>query len=521
MALLKYVSTNLLRDSIAALRGAAGVDWLSWHYRLGLVTCVGILLWGLSGLSHPLMSRLQPKPVAFTAPAQALDLQQAQTPGTVLTAYGIQRLQRLAVITLDGKAYFRVSTDSQKPARYFALADGQELADGDARYARALASHYTGLPLQSITEARFVTAFSDDYHGVNRLLPVWRVAFSGNDGLRAFVDTDQARLATLVDDRRYMLTRLFRFGHNWAFADSMPSLQLGLMASVLAIALLSAGSGLYLYAQRRRQAAQYPPLRRWHRRLGLLVALSTMLFTGSGMFHLFMSFQQERTAQASFSPEILTTQLANRSWQQLSEHTANRLDLVSDGQHPFWLLQQVPARSQVAALANAHTHHDHAHHARPGLQLLPADEGTAVLTDAMLITQHWAATYARRSPGDIHRVEMISRFGGEYGFVFKRLPVVKVQFTGPGNPRYYIELATGALAAKVTDLDAAEGWTFAYLHKWNFAEANKDVRDALVMLFALGNIVVALLGLVMFARRPTTPLRRRAGTAAPRHIGQA
>lgn len=499
--------------------------WLAWHRRLGLVTCAGVLLWGLSGLSHPIMSRLQPQPAAFTAPPQQLDLAHTPGPQAILATHGIQRLQRLAVVSLDGRAYFRVSTDIRQPARYFALADGQELVDGDARYARALASHYTGLPQARITETRLVTAFSDDYHAVNRLLPVWRVAFSGENGLRAFIDTDQARLATLVDDTRYTLTRLFRFGHNWAFADSMPGLQLTLMAGVLAIALLSAGSGLYLYAKRRRQAAGYPPLRRWHRRLGLLVALSTLLFAASGMFHLFMSFQQARAAQPSPLPEISSAQLTGHGWQQLAAQTAQRVDLVSDGHHGFWLLQQAPASSQVAALAraaqaqptDAHAHHRHAHHeaqAPPGLRLLPATE-RATSGDILQLARDWAAAYAQRPLSDIQGVEMVRQFGGEYGFVFKRLPVVKVQFSGAGNPRYYIEPVSGALAARVDDMDATEGWTFAYLHKWNFAEANKDLRDALVMLFALGNVLVAVLGLGMFSARPGARAGRQARASAP------
>ncbi|HEY0268319.1 MAG TPA: hypothetical protein VGC12_03695, partial [Methyloradius sp.] len=49
-------------------------NWSFWHRWLGLVTCVGILLWGISGLSHPIMTRLQPVPVQFMPPVQHLGL---------------------------------------------------------------------------------------------------------------------------------------------------------------------------------------------------------------------------------------------------------------------------------------------------------------------------------------------------------------------------------------------------------------------------------------------------------------
>ena len=141
-----------------------------------------------------------------------------------------------------------------------------------------------------------ITGFSDDYHSLNRLLPVWRVEFAGDGHLRAFIDTDEARLATLVDDTRFFMTRLFRLGHNWSFAEGSPILQVSIMALVLAAALTSALSGLYMYFSRKNANSRLAkqPLRRWHRRMGLLVAVSTLLFVSSGGFHLIMNFKQER-----------------------------------------------------------------------------------------------------------------------------------------------------------------------------------------------------------------------------------
>ena len=47
---------------------------MRWHRRIGIVACVGVLLWCISGLMHPIMSRLNPRPVQFMPPAQVLDL---------------------------------------------------------------------------------------------------------------------------------------------------------------------------------------------------------------------------------------------------------------------------------------------------------------------------------------------------------------------------------------------------------------------------------------------------------------
>lgn len=483
------------------------MNWLTWHRWLGLITCIGILLWGSSGLSHPIMSRLQPKPEAFVPPAQHLFLHETKGPKTVLTAHGIERLRRLSVVEIGGADYFRVETVKGQAARYFSTSNGDELPDGDERYARFLATHYTGLPASSVVESRLITEFSDDYHAVNRLLPVWRVQFSGEKSLRAFIDTDQGRLATLVDNTRYTLTRVFRIGHNWSFAESSPRLQIAVMACVLAAALISAVSGLFLYFRFRREVSKrltQKPLRRWHRRLGSLVALSTLVFASSGMFHLFMSFKQEREVFTEQIPEIATEQISDEAWLHLGDKAPGKIDLVSDGSKLYWLLQDAPQRSQVAVLSQE-KHAEHEHHESegpdPGFQLLPADDNLSENEGIASLIHQWAVAHSQKPLSEISQTKIISKFGGEYGFVFKRLPVVKVQFAGAGNPRYYIEPQSGILAAKVEDLDAVEGLSFAYLHKWTFADANKDLRDVLVMLFAFANILVAVLGATMFFRQ--------------------
>lgn len=485
------------------------LNWLVWHRRLGLVTCFGILLWGLSGLSHPIMTRLQPKPTAFISPPQNIALGISLSPAQVLKQHDISKVLRLSLVQMDDETWMRVLTETNLPARYFSIHDGHELTDGDRHYAQRLAVYYSGRSFKEIADSRFVTEFSDDYHAVNRLLPVWRIEFNGDDHLRAFIDTDQARLATLVDDTRFYLTRLFRLGHNWSFVDSSPRLQICVMSLVLSIAIFSACSGLYLSLIRRRHANQYlakKPLKRWHRRLGLMVALSTLLFAGSGSFHLIMSYKQERVAKPNITPDaILASQLSDPAWLQLGETPIDRLDLVSYQGQPLWIRQSTgksTLHTQVAMLAQEHHHEHHGNmgHATPPVLLITADGTSKDVPDMLALAQIQASNYAKKPITEITESQLITGFGGEYGFVFKRLPVVKVQFKGAGNPRYYVEPMTGALAAEVKDSDALEGWCFAFLHKWDFANFNKGFRDILVSLFALGNIMVALMGLWLFRK---------------------
>lgn len=487
--------------------------WLLWHRRLGLITCLGILLWALSGLSHPIMSRLQPVPVAFNSPPQQLSLKEAVAPSIILTQEKITQFNRLSVVSLNDKTYYRITEKTQQPARLFLsttkdITEDRELIDGDKIYAKKLASHYTGLSESSIADARFITEFSDDYHAVNQLLPVWRIEFAGHKHLRAFIDTDQARLATLVDDTRYNLTKLFMFGHNWSFAEGFPRLQISIMASVLGIVLLSACSGLYLYVRQIKNVKQrlaQNQLRYWHRKLGLFVAISTLLFASSGFLHLVVSYKQSHEAlKVDPNAVIYTSQLSNVAWQKLTIKPTNKIDIVSYQGQPMWLIQDTMPKTQVASLAQESHHHGHhltEDKQQDGTKLISATDADIPVNNVIELSKTQAAKYAKQSLNRITHAEVINKFEGEYGFLFKRLPVVKVQFSGAGNPRFYIESSTGALAAVVTDNDATEGWIFAYLHKWNFIFFSKDLRDALVILFALANILLAGMGLVMFSKK--------------------
>ncbi len=68
-----------------------------WHQKLGLLFGLAIIFWGLSGLAHPIISRLNPKPIAFSAPQ--IPLYEPVTnaimqPSEILSRYGIESVTR-------------------------------------------------------------------------------------------------------------------------------------------------------------------------------------------------------------------------------------------------------------------------------------------------------------------------------------------------------------------------------------------------------------------------------------------
>ena len=119
-----------------------------------------------------------------------------------------------------------------------------------------------------------------------------------------------------------------------------------------------------------------------------------------------------------------------------------------------------------------------------------------------------ACAYSGMAPGQVTGVTPITQFGGEYGFVHKRLPVIRVAFRAPEGDRLYVEPATGALSAWIRDRDAAEGKVFAAVHKldWLASVIGKDPRNGVLSAVAFLQVTVIGLGLCLWALRR----RRRA-----------
>jgi len=145
--------------------------WLFWHQWIGVIACIGMVLWGLSGASHPMMSRLQPAPRQFMPPLQAVDLRQAVPLPAILQQQAITQFQHISLVSLAGQGYYRIALPNADP-RYFSVTSGAERVGAEQAAAKSLATYYTGLQAQSIRAVQAVIEFEPDYHPVNRLLPV-------------------------------------------------------------------------------------------------------------------------------------------------------------------------------------------------------------------------------------------------------------------------------------------------------------------------------------------------------------
>src|SRR5690606_30539495 len=158
---------------------------------------IALVVFGLSGLSHPLMTWFGPQQAAFFPPQGLFDGRDIAAIPAVLAANGIQRAQQVKVMPTPEGNLLQVSGEDGILRRYFNLTTGAELPEFDRRQGEWLARHYTGRADTPIRAIQLQTTFDNAYPAVNRLLPVWRVDFATDDNPSAFLRTGPEAPAAL------------------------------------------------------------------------------------------------------------------------------------------------------------------------------------------------------------------------------------------------------------------------------------------------------------------------------------
>jgi hypothetical protein len=411
---------------------------------------------------------------------------------------------------------------------YYAVLDGSMLEDGDRRHAEWLARQYIGDTTAPVVSARLQVRFDAEYGDVNRLLPAWRIAFDRPDGMTVYVDTGTDRLGTLVDGTKRWTSGLFTTLHRWDWLDGLsPGLRLTLLGTMLLAAMGATLGGLWLFFVRR-HAARTGALRRVHRLAGMALSLVALAFFASGLYHLLhLGLRGDPAARfaavpARIDPAQLRIDFADAVRLAGIERPA-RISLAEVDGQPFYRVQpprpprpqpahgQDPAHGGKKGPAGAVAHEGHAGHdghAGPAAPKPPAPavylstrDGT-VLADGEVRHAAWIASRAT-SLAATASGGTVTRFGDEYGFVFKRLPVQRVLLEGPGRATAFVDTVDGAVSAVIDDADRREGWLFANMHKhdWMVPLVGRTARDVITASLALAIGVTATMGGVLSVRR--------------------
>ncbi|WP_339525991.1 hypothetical protein [Pseudomonas sp. EA_35y_Pfl2_R111] len=453
---------------------------MPWHKRLALLACLGIFSWAGSGMLHPLMGYLQPRPQTMATPQQILPLDNLCSPAQVLGAAGIAQVQGLRLLVRSGEPYYQARLAGELQPRYWHARSGQAVELAGA-HAESLARHYLGSD-EPLAYVGSIERFTGEYAFINRLLPVARVDTQRDDSLRLYVDLFHDRLGTLVDQRKAWFSGFFQTMHSFRWLDAAgplrPALMLVLLASIVSATLF----GISLFVARRRARTFNRRLHGWW---GLGLALATLSFASSGAWHL-LHKQGAQPWPAPFVPSFNVAELDKApaaDWLLAGEELYMLSLLELDGK-PIWRAEG----QQFASMASLH---------------YLDTQGRELGNDtprryAQQRLDHYAKPLGL---GEAQTLTLQHSFDHEYGFVFKRLPVFKASYADAYNTALFIDPLDGALASRVQDADRTEGWTFAYLHKWEFlAGIGNGYKHLLLGIVALAHVLLALVGLSLLRR---------------------
>jgi hypothetical protein len=509
----------------------------SKHQWLGLIGGIGLLVWGLSGLTHIAMVLFGPQQAAFMPPAASVALEGARPIAETLAEQGIG--EAVAVKTVpapDGGVLWQVTPASDGARRYFHPADGNEVKGGDRAQAEFLARHYLATD-RAIVSAKLQTEFDADYPWVNRLLPVWRLEFAGEDGLVAYVHTETSSLAAVNNTTKNRLQSVFRALHTWEWVppgmDWLRVVVIGVMVGSL-LALGLTGIAMLVTVRRKKRL---PGARGWHRMAGYVLALPLIMFSASGIYHLIQSALVPPVSQLTMGKPV---NVASGKWPVEADWAliAKGRDIASvalvegaQGQ-PLYRIGLVPKGPMgggehdhgpaKAQADNGMAGHDHAAMMAAQAKTPTTDaeirearfagikpDGPAIFLDAAtgnLVAsgdKDLARAIAHRFTGApdsaVTGVELVTRFSHEYDFRNKRLPVWRVDYGAPVHASLFVDTGTGVLVDRVSDREKPERLVFSFIHKWNFLfPVGRLTQNVLVGVFAIALIgFMAVLGLRM------------------------
>ena len=454
-----------------------------WHKRIGLIVAIPVILWTLSGLLHPIMGWIKPEIKHRSYTPEKIDLSTINSSFIdSLTSLDIQNFSNIHIASFENKRYLQIK--DKNGYRYFNVRTAKEHTNAENEYVQFLARHFSGDIGSEIKSVTTINAYNSEYKAINRLLPVHRVEFDREDGYTIFIEASTGRLAGVVDSKRYAFNVFFEWFHNFDFLPNT-TLRNVIIYILMILTMLAACAGLYIYFKTNKTLGERGKLsfdkrkeRNYHRKISLFFSLSLLCFALSGGYHLFKKKSPYERLEYSIEPSFLTSVIKN--FPQKSVHNIGIVKI--DGKNYFQLLFK-EGRNERIEYVDAVTHD-------------PLKDGD----------EHYAKYLAQHYFGidnkDITNVQKITKFKGEYGFINKRLPVQKVKTNLEGNDRYYIETKTSKLGAHVVDSDMLEGLSFAYLHKYHmFDILGKDLRNVVMMLFALGNLVIIFSGVRILLKR--------------------
>ncbi len=476
---------------------------IKWHRWFAWIGGFALLCFALSGLLHPLMSWTGPKAKSFFPPQAIMKVEYAAAIPEILQKHQINQAIMIKVVPSENGAVLQVTDDNTKPRRYFDLDTHNELKDYDKIQAVWLARYYSGLKDTEVSNVKFQTEFNSAYPWVNRLLPVYEISFARDDNLKLFIYTELGALTAITNDYKTSLQTIFRALHTWNFLDDFDYARVLLMLVLLIgiFALLITAINLIFLMKSRRLTIK----RKIHRVLSYFIWIPLLMFSISGTYHLLhFAYGDNHRGLKHANPVMLKDyQFAeNLDWlDNLQTVKFNAISIVNGPDGNLLYRLSIPKGRPGQAISRQ-IRYDGMPIEKPALYF---DAKTGIESD--VTDREMAILYAKMHQDfeleAVENVSLITRFGPNYDFRNKRLPVWRIDIASDLGDKLFIDPATGMLVDRLVDSNRYEGYSFSFLHKWNFLTPyiGSGYRDIVIVFFISLVLLSTIFGFMMLWRK--------------------
>jgi hypothetical protein len=551
-----------------------------WHRRLSLIIALPLVLSAGSGILHPVMTNIRPAVATQGLSPVALDSSQLRLSlRTALDTNHIIAISSMRVVHIDTNWFYQVQRGHGDVPVYISTRTGKVLPKGDYLYAQYLARQFlegqsrmagplpptedmgagsmvrpvsmtinmdmvssmpdccnaaTSAVLNAkgskVSDETRLESFDEEYAEVNRLLPVYKVAFDRPDGMRIYVETVQDRFALAVDDRRAALNKVFQYIHTYQWLDFLGRGKQVVVFLLIGLAFVTTLLGMYIFFSTRSKRVPgngYVRARRNHRYTAIVVSLFTAMFTFSGAWHALAKLKKD-TRRLYFVRDRFPADNIRFDFGAIQAAVGGPVagvSLVAMDGRSFWQVTLLPRGAGRHGDMGAKPLDERVRgkdlmrdmQVRPPEVAYVASSDYTILPDGEKKYARYLATQFSGHPESmIVGTAITTKFDGDYNFTDKRLPVWKVSYPVNHHERYYVETSTGSLSVRVDDMDLLENYSFAFFHKHEFLGAfGKPVKDTSTMFWAAAQLFAVAFGLVLFFRARK---RRRADNSTTNQI---
>ncbi len=479
---------------------------MHWHKFLAWSGAIILCIYLISAITHPLASWTGPKAAAFRPPTAAMDIKHLKAIPKIAASHDLSTAAVVKIIPSDGSPLLQV-TEENLTRRYFDLSSYRELPDHDMKQARWLASYYSGDNAVEIKSISLQTEFDDNYPWVNRLLPVYKVEVDSEDNKVLYIYTELNALASISNDWKNLLQFIFKKLHTWDFLDSIDNIRVVLVALMMLTLFLFVLSGIgMIFTFKSRKIIS--PSRRWHRRIAYLIWIPLLGFSTSGFYHLLQSAYGENNSGIKTLKPLVLDKANFNSFDEPIANTFlgkdisvfNQISIISNNDEIFYRASVPHHRGKK------HTAHNGDYHAKryKGITTektsfyLSAKDGLNVSLNDKTVSEDIAMNYLKQIPDNIISSKIVTRFGPDYDFRNKRLPVWRVSFNSNAQDIVFVDPVTGIIVDHTKKFSRYERYSFSFLHKWNLLTPfmGRKNRDILVVFVLLVSLTALILGVI-------------------------